>query len=264
LVDGCDRFIVDTAEMARPEASMAALDDLMRRKKSRCAVGDMCWTAQAPWRDIVAGFFDPPNILPYLEGIERVTIEYAAGEEDGAVNRSQAALFAGWLASRLGWRSEVTQASGVDSSLQYTLHDANNKRVTLELNARYGVPQRIWWERGAQEDASRSASGTHSVGLMTGAWVRPGALMSVYLAARLNGGPRATFTVARERDLMHATTASQVPDAMVPSQTVHLQSVGELTPLSQELQRLNHDLVFEDALNSAAELMRPIAKRDPR
>jgi glucose-6-phosphate dehydrogenase assembly protein OpcA len=264
LVDGCDRLIVDTAEMTRPEASVTALDDLMRRKKSRCAVGDMCWAAQAPWRDIVAGFFDPPNLLPYLEGIERVTIEYAAGEEDGPVNRSQAALFAGWLASRLGWHSEVTQASGVDSSLQYTLHDANNKRVALELNARYGVPQRIWWTLGAQTDVARSASGTHIQGPAAGAWVRPGALMSVYLAARLNGGPRATFAVARERDLMHATTASHVPEYTIPSQTVHLQSVGELTPITDELQRLGHDMVFEDALDSAAELLRPIAKRNGR
>jgi glucose-6-phosphate dehydrogenase assembly protein OpcA len=264
LVDGSDRFIVDTAEMKHPVESVLALDDLMRRKKSRCAVGDMCWTAQEPWREIVAQFFDPPNLLPYLQGIERVTIEYAAGEEDAPSNNSQASLVAGWLASRLGWHVDPMQPASLDSSTQYSVRDAENRRIALELNARYGVPQRVWWERGAQEDAARSASGTYGSGQPVHAWVRPGALMSVYIAARLNGGPRASFTVARERDLMHATTVSQVPEIVIPSKTVHLQSVGELTPLTEQLQRLEHDLVYEEALNDSAELLRPLSRRRGR
>ncbi len=261
LVDGCDRFIVDTAEMNHPIESVLALDDLTRRKKSRCAVGDLCWTAQAPWRDILAQFFDPPNLRPYLEGIERVTIEYAAGEEDQPVNGSQAALMGGWLASRLGWRIDSSQPSGFDSSSQYTLRDASDRRLTFELNARYGVPQRIWWEGGAQEDALHSASGQPGRAQASKAWVRPGALMSVYIASRIGGGPRASFTVARERDLMHATTVCQVPDCVIPSQTVHLQSVGELTPLTDQLQHLSHDSVYEDALLASASLLRPSARR---
>jgi glucose-6-phosphate dehydrogenase assembly protein OpcA len=264
LVDGSDRFIVDTSEMAHPADSVLALDDLMRRKKTRCAVGDMCWSAQAPWRDIVAQFFDPPNLLPYLEGIERVTIEYAAGDEDAPTNNSQAALFAGWLASRLGWRIDPTQAAGLDSSSIYTVHDATNRRITLELTARYGVPQRIWWDLGAQEAAAKSASVADAGATATQAWVRPGALMTVYIAARLNGGQRASFTAARERDLMHATTVCQVPDCVVPSQTVHLQSVGELTPLADQLERLWHDIVYEEALTDTAELQRPQARRGRR
>ena len=86
------------------------------------------------------------------------------------------------------------------------------------------------------------------------AWVRPGALMLVHLTARLNG-TRATFALAREQDLAHATTLGQSPHAATPSQTIHLQSLGERSPLAAQLQELGHDSVFEEALDAAAQLM---------
>src|SRR5262249_14699285 len=124
LVDGCDRLIVDTSEMTHIERSFAALDDLHRRKGTRCALSDTSWTAQGPWREIVAQFFDSPEVRPYLAGIERLTIEYAAGDEDAPPNNSQAYLFAGWLASRMGWRTQQTPSSGLPSSREHTLRDS--------------------------------------------------------------------------------------------------------------------------------------------
>ncbi|HEX8036172.1 MAG TPA: glucose-6-phosphate dehydrogenase assembly protein OpcA, partial [Ktedonobacterales bacterium] len=124
LVDGSDRFVVDTSEVTHVEKTFVSLADIMRRKLARCAVSDISWTSQAPWRDMVAQFFDPTDMRPYLGGVERVTIEYAAGEEDAATNSSQAYLFSGWLASRLDWHAAGAQRGDIDGSRQHILHDA--------------------------------------------------------------------------------------------------------------------------------------------
>jgi glucose-6-phosphate dehydrogenase assembly protein OpcA len=245
LVDGCDRFVVDTSAMEHPDRSLRALEDLLRRKAARCAIGDVCWTVQAPWRDIVAQFFDPADVLVYLETVDRLTIEYAAGDEDQLSISSQAYLFAGWLASRLGWRINLAQPVGIDGNRQHNLRDASGRVVTLEINARYGVPllssltqQHMLPEEGTAQQQNAQA-------------VRPGALMSVYIASR-NEGQLATFAVARERDLAHATTACQVPGIALPSQTVHLQSLGESGALAQQLANLGHDPIYEEALQAGA------------
>ena len=256
-VDGSDRFVVDTSEMTHIEQSFGALADIMRRKLARCAVSDISWTGQSPWREIVAQFFDSLDLRPYLNGIERVTIEYAAGDEDAPANNSQAYLFAGWLASRLGWRISRSQPSGVEGSRQHTLQDANGRVIALEINARYNVPQRHWWNKDTQ--ATPSGNGAHPGSSSTPA-VRYGALMSVHISSRISG-QRGTFAVARERDLAHATTLCQAPNCHVPSQTVHLQSIGERELLAEQLSNLGHDPVDEEALSAAAQLLGSSVRR---
>lgn len=260
LVDGSDRFIVDSATMAQPERSLRALEDLVRRKGARTAVGDMSWTVQAPWRDIVAQFFDPTDVRVYLDDVTRVTLEYAAGDEDGRANSSQAYLFAGWLASRLGWRINLAEPAGVAGSRQHSLRDGSGHVVTLEVNARYGVPLlKTLLEQHGVGSSSGGDQGQDGAGARVAA-VREGALMSVYLAAR-NGTQLATFAVARGSDLEHATTACQVPGIALPSQTVHLASLGEFEPLADQLADLGHDLVYEQALMAAAQLIGTSSRR---
>jgi len=135
LVDGSDRFVVDTSEMEHVRTSLLALGDLLRRKKSRCAISDMSWAYQSPWREIVAQFFDPPQTRQYLDTIERITIDYAAGDEDSHVNVSQAYLFAGWLVARLSWTVDQIPYGSLDPSRVFTLKSATGRRITLEINA---------------------------------------------------------------------------------------------------------------------------------
>lgn len=253
LVDGCDRFIVDTSEMSNVPRSLTALADLVRRKKTRCAVSDVSWSYQSPWREIVAQFFDPPQLRPYLDAIERVTIEYAARDEDAPLNTSQAYLFAGWLASRLGWRVERTPHDSGSESQQFTLRTANERPIMMEINARFGVPEGVRGKVDSGQLPQEPPAGNKPAHIGNMVWVRHGALMSVHLSSRISG-PRATFTVARESDLAHATTLCQVPDgAAPPPQTVHLQSIGEQAPLAEQIQMLSHDPVYEEALEAAAQ-----------
>jgi glucose-6-phosphate dehydrogenase assembly protein OpcA len=276
MVDGCDRLLVDTSDVTQAERALVGLSDLMKRKKASCAITDLNWMRQMPWRELVAQFFDDPNLLPYLAGLDRVTIEYAAGAADAPIDPAQAYLFAGWLASRLGWQSRGTYSGrGIDAAREHTLVTAQGRSITVELSARYGVAVKPWSEsapQGAPQAAPNGApladpAQTTTAGRKTqppafrkSIAVGPGALMSVYLHAAA-GGKAATFTVARESDLQHASTRCSA-DCAPPSQTVHLPTVGEEQSIIQQLQVLGHDVVYEEALAAAASLLAPAGRRN--
>jgi len=253
MVDGCDRIIVDTSEMIHGEDGLVALDDIDRRKISNCAFSDFNWTRQQPWRELVAGFFDADVLRPYLDGIDRLTVEYAAGGENAQPNPAAAYLFVGWLASRLNWRTQHgAHGSGMDVERQHTLYSDDGRPIVVEVTARYGVPIKSWHDI-VPEEASIDASAS---GVRPGtrpACVGPGALMSVHLHARA-GGKAGTFVVAREHDTRHASTLSHVPEQVLPSQTVHLPSLGESALLMEQLQQLSHNPIYETALTAAAHL----------
>ena len=253
MVDGCDRIILDTSEMQHGEDGLVALEEIDQRKLSNCAFSDFNWTRQKPWRELVAGFFDSESLRTYLDGIDRLTIEYAAGAEDSLPNPAAAYLFIGWLASRLSWRTEGgSRGTGMDEQRQHTLYNASGQPIMVEVTARFGVPLKSWHEI-VPEDASidASASGVRSP---TGqACVGPGALMTVHIHAR-DDGKTGTFAVARERDMRHASTLCHVSENGLPSQTVHLPSLGESALLMEQLEQLTHNTIYESALTAAAHL----------
>lgn len=253
MVDGCDRIIVDTSEMTHGEDGLVALEDVARRKQANCAFSDFNWTRQQPWRELVAGFFDSESLRAYLDGIDRLTVEYAAGAENVLPNPAAAYLFVGWLASRLNWRTERgSRGSGMDEERQHTLYSASGQPIVVEVTARHGVHIKSWHDIVPEEaSVDGSASG---IRMATGpACVGPGALMSVHLHARANN-KAGTFAVARERDLRHASTLCHVPENSLPSQTVHLPSLGESALLGEQLQQLTHNAIYETALTAAAHL----------
>lgn len=61
-------------------------------------VVDLSWLRSTPWRERVAAAFDPPAFRDELRNVSAVTIRH---REDSVAS---AALFAGWLASRLRWK----------------------------------------------------------------------------------------------------------------------------------------------------------------
>lgn len=253
MVDGCDRIILDTSEMLHGEEALVALDDVDHRKLANCAFSDFNWTRQEPWRELVAGFFDGDAMSPYLDGIDHLTVEYAAGREDSLPNPSAAYLFVGWLASRLNWRSQNgSRGTGIDEQRQHILYGPGGQQITVNVNARYGLSLKSWHEI-VPEDAALDAhaSGVHPTD--GPACVGPGALMTVHLHARAHGKV-GTFAVARERDMRHASTLCHVPENVLPSQTVHLPSLGESALLMEQLQQLTHNTIYESALTAAAHL----------
>ncbi len=70
----------------------ALLDDLY--------VVDLAWLRSTPWRERVAAAFDPPD---YRDELRRITAVEIRHRSDSV---APAALFAGWLASRLRWKPD--------------------------------------------------------------------------------------------------------------------------------------------------------------
>jgi glucose-6-phosphate dehydrogenase assembly protein OpcA len=241
-IDGFDHLLVDTSEMNRPEQALVSLEDVLRRKKTSCAITDFNFARLTPWRELVARFFDAQELRPYLMGIDRVVIEYAAGEPEKPSNAAQAYLFAGWLASRLNWRAiDGGINRRVGGGREHTLQDLSGRNISLEINARYGVPLASWFDITAD-----GASGKE---------VGPGALMSIYLRSQ-HADATASFAVARESsDLRHASTSCEAPQVSMPSQAIHMPSLGESASLSAELERVGHDVVFEETLAAVAQML---------
>lgn len=259
LVDGSDQLIVDSSDAQDTDRFLVSAADLIRRKHAHCALSDLNWARQTPWREMTAQFFDPPALRPFLGAVDRVTVEYAAGDEEDPANAVPAYLYAGWLASRLGWTLPTAQRRGFGPSRQHTLHDTTGRPVLVEITARYAVSTGSWHtihqhagvvmeESGhdGHAPAKPAASAKPAVG--------PGALMSVRIHAALNRRP-GTFIIARDEDLEHATTLCQVDEGAPPSRTVHLGSLGEMTFLYSQLEQPGRDTIFEDALYTAARLV---------
>jgi glucose-6-phosphate dehydrogenase assembly protein OpcA len=277
LVDGCDRLIIDSCDATDADRTLIASADLVRRKHERCALSDFNWTRQRPWRELTAQFFDAPDLRPYLAGIDHVTVEYAAGDEDAPTNSAQAYLYVGWLASRLGWAVPSPHRRVSGPSRQHTLHDGNGRPVLVEVSARFGMRTMSWCkiDQPAQREgltpsplpsqgkgAGGMGQGDGGLGQRSGMLgeqqgaIGNGALMSVRIHALHERRP-GTFIIARDQDLAHATTLSQVESgtAMLPSHTVHLGSLGEIALLHGQLEVLGHDTIYEAALATAARLV---------
>ncbi|HTR72962.1 MAG TPA: glucose-6-phosphate dehydrogenase assembly protein OpcA [Solirubrobacteraceae bacterium] len=72
----------------------------------RVYVVDLAWLRSTPWRERVAATFDPLPMRAELLGLESLTVRH---HPDSTV---AAMLFAGWLASRLGWRLDHSRIEG--------------------------------------------------------------------------------------------------------------------------------------------------------
>ncbi|WP_102125200.1 glucose-6-phosphate dehydrogenase assembly protein OpcA [Deinococcus planocerae] len=85
LTDIADQVIADSLTLDIPPARHYALADLG-------------WSRSAGWREALAQLFDSPDAARQLPKVDRLVVRYAGR------NELPARLFAGWVASTLGWR----------------------------------------------------------------------------------------------------------------------------------------------------------------
>lgn len=118
--------LVDSVADPDPSAALGRALELA----DRIYVVDLAWLRSTPWRERIAGTFDPPSRrceLPALTGLE------IRHHPDSA---AAALLLAGWLGSRLGWEPAPL---GHDGPLRRcgTVR-AGDRDVTVELVADRG------------------------------------------------------------------------------------------------------------------------------
>jgi glucose-6-phosphate dehydrogenase assembly protein OpcA len=129
LVAEGDRFIFDSSNFQEPKIDLQSLADLIEKG---VAVADLNWARLAPWQELTAEAFDPPERRSAIWEVDRVIIDYEKG------NISQPLMFLGWLASRLEWRPvSLTEENNDYEITKITFTTKEQKIIEAELA---GVP----------------------------------------------------------------------------------------------------------------------------
>ncbi len=230
LVDMGDRLIVDSSDFGDLLSGFRRLANLRRRS----GVGDLTWERLAWWQELTAQFFDAPRFRRYLPNLSRLRIQYAVAspasarhDEDEEVAPGVAApmaqplLFAGWIATRLGWRRYRTIQQLGDAGFQLRM-EGKHEMVDVILEP-----------------------------VVTDA-VRPGELMSVRLRSLGETGA-AEFIV--DRDGEEAMVATNADGMTALLRRVSMAAPRESELLSSQLTVDRADRVYEDALRAAAILL---------
>ena len=95
-------------------------------------VVDLAWLRSTPWRERVAATFDPASMRSELGLLSALTIRHRPDSTVAAM------LFAGWLASRLGWElgpARIEGRTGLDGALIGRARADGGADVELRLQA---------------------------------------------------------------------------------------------------------------------------------
>ncbi|MBA2263672.1 MAG: glucose-6-phosphate dehydrogenase assembly protein OpcA [Chloroflexi bacterium] len=230
LVEMGDRVLFDSADFSHLLSGLRRLGTLRRKS----GVGDLSWERLSWWQELTAQFFDAPRFRRYLPNLSRLRVRYAVApptsrrhDEDDevapgvAAPMAQALLYAGWIATRLGWRRHRTLEPMKDGGFRLRL-EGKHEMVDLLLEP---MPT----------DA-----------------VRPGELLSVRLRSLGETGA-SEFIIDRDRD--DATVATNCDGMTALLRRVAMESPREAELLSSQLTMDVVDPVYEDALRAAAILL---------
>jgi glucose-6-phosphate dehydrogenase assembly protein OpcA len=228
LADSISRLIIDTSTFENPEGALAKLAAQGRSQWPKIAVSDVNWGRITPWREMVAAFFDPPSMRPYLDRISHIKIEYAQPTDRRVhVNRAQALLTAGWLASRLDWES-------MENAYQLTHSESSHvprARINLKAGKRTVVAdlQAVEWKSAC-----------------------PGELFAITLEI---GGEKpddpvaATFTLKlSDKQESCVTCDVEIAGSEPTSRTIQLRPYEQADLLDDELEIYSRDTVYEESL----------------
>lgn len=216
LLGLADRLIVDSADFARPDDTLPSIAAVARAGHGRYGVTDFNWTRLTPWRDLVAQFFDVPAWRPYLDGVTGVRVGFAVDADGREIHPSQALLFAGWLASLLGWHAVEPLAPSEAGGLLFAMARADGGTVRMRVRPRF--------ERGMEE------------GDLSGLRIQAAA-----------GGREAEFVVKRVGET-HAGTSVVIDGVTVVSRVVALRRPEVSDLLGEELTIARSDSIYEGAL----------------
>ncbi|MGZ8512094.1 MAG: glucose-6-phosphate dehydrogenase assembly protein OpcA [Candidatus Limnocylindria bacterium] len=229
LVEMGDHLIVDSADFGDLLGGMRRLANARRRS----GVGDLAWERLRWWHELTAQFFDTPRFRRYLPNLSRLHIRYAVpapashADDDDEVAPgvsapiTQALLYAGWIATRLGWKRHRTLEPLADGGFR------------LRLEGRYEMVDLVVQPTVTDE-------------------VRAGELLSVRLASVGEAGA-AQFVIDREAD--DAIVATNADGMTALLRRVSMETPTEAEMLSSQLTMDVVDPLYEAALRAAAILL---------
>ncbi|MDQ2951786.1 MAG: glucose-6-phosphate dehydrogenase assembly protein OpcA [Chloroflexota bacterium] len=224
LIALADRLIIDSADFARPDLTLAEIARLAQTQRDRrFGITDLNWTRLTPWRELVAAFFDVDAWRPCLDNIVGVRVGFGVDAEGRDIHPSQALLLIGWLASRLGWGAVEGLAPSEAGGLLFHMKSAQGSPITIRVRPRF--------EPG----------------------IEPGDTSGLRIQAR-SGGELYEFVLKREPDPKHVTASVLVNGAVRSRRVLPLPTPGIDELLREELSIVGSDRVFEDALQGLVAL----------
>jgi len=217
LLGLADRLIVDSGDFARPDRTLARLHAVARAGHGRYGLTDFNWTRITAWRELVSQFFDVPAWRPFLDGVTGIRIGFAVDADGREIHPSQALLFIGWLASRLGWHAVESLAPSEAGGLLFAMQRGDGEEIQTRVRPRF--------MRGIDE----------------------GNLSGLRIQAR-DGTRHGEFVVKRVEDSAHATATVIIDGTVVAERLVPLGRPGVSELLGEELTIARGDAIYEDAL----------------
>ncbi|MEO1402928.1 MAG: glucose-6-phosphate dehydrogenase assembly protein OpcA [Cyanobacteria bacterium J06635_1] len=128
-------IILDSSYYGAPESELLKIQALV---EGGLKIADLNWYRLAPWQELSAAAFDPPERRMALLELDRMEVDYEKG------NPAQALLYLGWLASRLEWTPQAYANEGGDYDLRRIHFEGSDGReIEAELAA---VPVANWGE----------------------------------------------------------------------------------------------------------------------
>ena len=217
LIGLADRLIVDSADFARADRTLARLHAVALGGHGRYGITDFNWTRITPWRELVSQFFDVPAWRPFLDCVTGIRVGFAVDADGREIHPSQALLFVGWLASRLGWTAVESLAPSEAGGLLFAMRRADGAEIQVRIRPRF--------MRGLDE------------GHLTGLRIQA-----------TGDGLNAEFVVKREENSSHATTLVTLGGRGMAQRIVPLGRPGVSELLGEELTIARSDSIYEDAL----------------
>lgn len=219
-----DRLVIDSSCFDNPHQDLLRLAWMIKERPQFISASDLNWGRLTAWRNLVASFWDVPDYRPHLDKIETVTVEYDPPDVAPEEIAPKALLAVGWLASRLGWSFEGTRAREGSEDASFSLR-AGGREVKVLMQAT---------EREGQGD---------------------GMLVSLTLST---GDRSAEFSVAFSDDRKRLETEARVDGARTVGRVLSYEQKSEGQRLSRELSLLKRDVIYEQALAVAAQLIKEL------
>jgi glucose-6-phosphate dehydrogenase assembly protein OpcA len=218
-----DRVVIDSSCFDHPHEDLLRLARMIRERPQFMSASDLDWGRLTAWRNLIASFWDVPDYRPHLDEIERIVVEYDPPDVAPDEIAPKALLAVGWLASRLGWSFEGRGEREAEEGTIFRLRASSGREIKVLMRAT---------EREGYSD---------------------GMLVSLALSTI---DASAEFRVAFSDDRKKLETEARIDGSRTVGRLLSYEQKTEGQRLSRELTLLKRDLIYEQALASAAQLIK--------
>ena len=219
LASQCDTIIVDSSTFREPETELLQVGDLLA---TDVPLADLNWSRLAPWQELTAEAFDPPERRDAILEVDRITIDYEKG------NPCQAFMFLGWMASRLQWRPVgYSHRSGDYAIHRISFLGQDQRLIEAELA---GIPVADWGEI-------------------------QGDLISIKLSSTNLQADCCTVICSGTTGCMRMEASGGAQSCRI-EQVSHLEDQKTETLLGKQLQRWGQDVLYQESMKVTGAILK--------